>query len=60
MSNKNQTRSVLINPIIARSKDEVHRSATPLELFNLYLESIAPYCEYPMNLHLSKIQKLVA
>ncbi len=29
----NFNKSVLINPIVARSKDEPHRAATPLELF---------------------------
>lgn len=43
MSNNNPTRSVLINPIIARSKDELHRAATPLELLYdlVYVVAIA-------------------
>lgn len=43
MSNKNTTRSVLINPVIARSKNEPHRAATPLELFYdlVYVVAIA-------------------
>ncbi len=43
MSNKNTTRSVFINPIVARSKGELHRAATPLELFYdlVYVVAIA-------------------
>ncbi len=43
MSNTNQTRSMLFNPIVARSKHEPHRSATPLELFYdlVYVVAIA-------------------
>ncbi len=43
MSNNNTQRSVLINPVVARSKDELHRAATPLELFYdlVYVVAIA-------------------
>lgn len=43
MSTKKLTRSVLVNPVIARSKDESHRTATPLELFYdlVYVVAIA-------------------
>jgi low temperature requirement protein LtrA len=43
MSHKKRARSVLINPVIARSKDEPYRSATPLELFYdlVYVVAIA-------------------
>jgi len=43
MSNKSLARSVLINPVVARSKDEPYRSATPLELFYdlVYVVAIA-------------------
>lgn len=36
-------RSVLVNPLVARSKEETHRSATPLELFYdlIYVVAIA-------------------
>jgi len=43
MSKSNRTRSVLLNPVVARSKDEPHRAATPLELFYdlVYVVAIA-------------------
>ncbi len=43
MSNIKPTRSVFMNPIIARSKNEMHRAATPLELFYdlVYVVAIA-------------------
>jgi len=43
MSNKTVAHSVLINPVVARSKDEPHRTATPLELFYdlVYVVAIA-------------------
>jgi len=43
MPNKTVARSVLINPVVARSKDEPHRAATPLELFYdlVYVVAIA-------------------
>ena len=43
MSNLKTTRSVLVNPLTARCKDEEHRSATPLELFYdlVYVVAIA-------------------
>lgn len=43
MSDNNAYRSVLVNPLVARHKDEAHRSATPLELFYdlIYVVAIA-------------------
>ncbi|MDF1839049.1 MAG: low temperature requirement protein A [Planctomycetota bacterium] len=43
MSESKPNKSLLINPIMARSREEVHRSATPLELFYdlIYVIAIA-------------------